>query len=251
MLCCFAALYWIVDYSSPLSANENQSGIPKAVPDYNDSKTTLVVLDSANTDFFFLVKLNALQNKVGIVTIPSDFYLSAANRTMADSMAYAGIMQCVQDVSEQFDISVDHHLLVDSTALCSIMSGFSPLNSNSLAIPQSVKEYLLSPSGYTDISALVNSIDLSAPMLDNPIGREFLNLAATSLVENNMQNICDSAIEKIKENSSFVTTNIGTQEADRLRRIVTFLINSDTQFDRLVLADPATAQQEIDTLLKE
>jgi hypothetical protein len=66
-----------------------------------------------------------------------------------------------------------------------------------------------------------------------------------------MQNICDHALDDLKENSSYLTTNINTRDTDRLRRIMTFLLSSEVQFDHLVLSDPATAQSEIDKLLKE
>ena len=72
-----------------------------------------------------------------------------------------------------------------------------------------------------------------------------------TLIKTNMQNICDYALGDLTENSSYLTTNINTLEADRLRRIITFLLSADVQFDRLVLCDAATARQEIDRILKE
>ncbi len=252
MLCCFTALYWIIGYSSPQSVAENQTGVPILTPDYNDTKTTLIVMDTESADFFFLLKLNALQNKVSLVSVPSSFYLSASQRTMGESMNYAGIMQCVQDISRQFDISVDYHLMCDKTTIDKIMSSFSGLSTENLnGIPQSVSSYLLKGSSYIDTTTLVNAVDMSAAVLDNPLGIEFLNLAALTLIENNMQNIYDYALSDTKENSSRMTTNISTQDIDRLRRIVNFLLQNQVQFDRLVLTEPVSAQEEIDKVLKE
>ncbi|MBE6878286.1 MAG: hypothetical protein E7488_03860 [Ruminococcaceae bacterium] len=252
MLCCFTALYWIVEYSSPYPAAEGQTGVPILIPDYNDTKTALIVMDAESADFFFILKLNALQNKVCLVSVPSSFFLSQVGRTMGESMDYAGIMQCVQDISRQFDISVDYHLMCDKTALDKIISSFSGLHTENLAgIPQSVSRYLLKSSEYIDTTTLVNAVDMSASVLDNPVGIEFLNLAGLALIENNMQNIHDYALSDIKNASSRLTTNISTQDTDRLRRIVNFLLQSKVQFDRLVLCDPATAQSEIDRILKE
>ncbi|MBR6519158.1 MAG: hypothetical protein IKT63_05750 [Oscillospiraceae bacterium] len=252
MVCGFTALYWITAYSAPQSAAENKTSVPLLTPDYNDTKTALIVVEADSTPFFFLLKLNALQKKVSLVSIPSSFPLAASQRTMAESMSYAGIMQCVQDISEEFDISVDYHLLCDKTALERIVSSFGSLNIKNIdGIPASVKNYLLKGSDYIDTAALVNAVYMSAAVLDNAVGLEFLNLAAMALIKANMQNICDYALGDLTENSSYLTTNINTREADRLRRIITFLLSADVQFDRLVLCDAATAQQEIDRILKE
>ena len=48
MICCFTALYWIVGYSAPQSAAENKTGVPILTPDYNDTKTALIVMDTEN-----------------------------------------------------------------------------------------------------------------------------------------------------------------------------------------------------------
>ena len=252
MLCCFMALYWIVDYSAPLPAGENQSGVPILTPDYNDTKTTLLIFDTADTDFFLLLKLNALQKKVSLVSIPSDFYLSSSGRTLSESMGYAGPMQCVQDLSRQFDITVDYHLVCDKSSLSSVLSSFSALNTNLIDnIPKSVKEYLLNGNNYIHTATLVNAVDTAASALDNPIGLEFINTAGLWLVQNNISAICDYALDSVKENTSYVTTNISTKDIDRLKRICTFLISDSTTYDRLVLQNNETAQSEIDHILKE
>lgn len=252
MLCCFAALYWVVGYTSPLSAGEGKSDVPILTPDYNDSKTTLIVMDTESADFFFILKLNALQNKVCLVSIPSSFYLSDAQRTISESMQYAGILQCVQDISTQFDITIDYHLLCDKTSLDKLLGSFSGLDIRSLPdIPQSISSYLLKGSEYVDTATLVNALDMSAAVLDNAVGTEFLNLAGLILIKNNMQNICDYALDDIKECFSYLTTNIGTLDIDRLKRITDFLLNDSTIYDRIVLADTETAQSEIDRMLKE
>ena len=252
MLCCYMALYWIIGFSSPKTAGENARGIPLLTPDYNDSKTTLLIMRCNNADFFFLLKLNALQNKASLVSIPSDFHLSSAERTLAESMAYAGPMQCVQDLSRQFDITIDYHLLCDKSSMSSLLSSFSSLKISSLeGIPQSVSSYLLKGSEYMDTTTLLGAVDMAAAVLDNPVGLEFLNLVGLKLMENNMSNICDYALEDIKTVFTSIDTNIGTKDIDRLRRICTFLLNNSTQFERTVLADSATAQQEIDRMFKE
>ena len=252
MLCGFAALYWIADYSSPIQTGENRTDIPILTPDYNDSKTALIVMDTDSADFFFLLKLNALQKKVSLVSVPSSFYLSSAGRTMGESMKYAGIMQCVQDICAEFDITVNYHLLCDKTSMDSLLSSFSGFSADIFPdMPQSIKSFLLKGSEYIDTTTLVNSVDMSAAVLDNPLGLEFLSAAGLQLLENNMQNICDYALADIKNNFSNLTTNIGTQDIDRLKRIISFLIDDSTKYDRIVLSDTETAQGEIDSILKE
>ena len=252
MLCGFAALYWIVDYTTPMQTGENRTDVPILTPDYDDSKTSLIVMDTQSADFFFLLKLNALQNKVSLVSVPSSFYLSAAGRTMGESMEYAGIMQCVQDICTEFDIAVNHHLLCDKTTMDSLLYSFSGFSADSFPdMPQSIKSFLLKGSEYIDTTTLVNSVDMSAAVLDNPLGLEFLNAAGLQLVKNNMQNICDYALEDIKDNFSNLTTNIGTQDIDKLKRITGFLVNDSTVYNRLVLTDAETAHAEMNRILKE
>ena len=252
MLCGFAALYWIIDYTAPQTVGENKNDIPILTPDYNDSKTALIVMDTDSADFFFLLKLNALQNKVSLVSVPSSFYLSSAGRTMGESMEYAGIMQCVQDICAEFDITVNYHILCDKTAMDSLLSSFSGFSADSFPdMPQSIKNFLLKGSEYIDTTTLVNAVDMSAAVLDNLLGIEFLNAAGLQLIKSNMQNICDYTLGDIKDNFSNLTTNIGTQDIDRLKRITSFLIHDNTEFDRLVLTDSETARAEIDRILKE
>ena len=252
MLCCFTALYWIVDYSAPLAAGEKQGGIPILTPDYNDTKTTLLIFDTDDADFFFLLKLNALQKKTSLVSIPSDFYLSSSGRTLGESMDYAGAMQCVQDLSRQFDIAVDYHLVCDKNSLGQILSSFSGLEINLFSgMPLAVKEYLSGNLATVDTSALITAVDRCAAMLNTPVGIEFINAAGLWLVQNNMANICDYALDDIKKNTSYITTNISTKDIDRLKRICSFLLTDSTSYDRLVLNNTETAQTEIDSILKQ
>lgn len=252
MLCCFAAMYWLVVYPSPQSAANSKEGVPVLNPDYNDSKTTLIVVDFDTADFFFLLKLNALQNKVSLVSIPSAFELSKSQRTVRESMEYAGVMQCVQDISNEFDISVDYHLLCDRVTLDSITASFSPVDIQAIdGIPQSVEEYLFRGSPVVDITALINAAENSAAILDNEVGIKFLNLAVLQLIKSNMQNICDYALEDIKSNSSCLSTNMGAQDIQRVGRIINFLLREDASYEGLVLSDSEDAQEEIDRLLKQ
>lgn len=252
MLCCYMALYWIVGYSSSKAAGDNAGGVPLLTPDYNDSKTTLVVMRCDGGDFYFLLKLNALQNKVSLVSVPSDFYLSLPGRTLGESMEYAGVMQCVQDLSQQFDITIDYHLLCDKSSMENLLASFSGLEIAQLeGIPQSVKEYLLKGSEYMDTTALLGAVDMAAAVLNNPTGLEFLNLAGFNLIKNNMANLCDYALEDIKTAFTNITTNIGTKDIDRLRRICNFLLDKTVEFERAVLTDEESAAEQIDRIFKE
>lgn len=252
MLCGFMAMYWISVYDAPQATGENKTGVPVLTPDYNDSKTTLVILDADSADFFFLIKLNALQNKVNVVSLPSSLHLSSAGRTLGESMAYAGAMQCVQDISENFDISVDYHLVCGLDSIEKITAGFAPFDVSSVdGIPQSVSSYILNGRNTTGIAALSAAVYSHASVLDNLVGITFLNMAAEKLIRDNMESIYATSIDSIKENFSRLSTNMNTEDLDRLKRIMAFLLADNVQFDRIVLSDAATAQQDINRILKE
>ena len=252
MLCGFMVMYWISVYDAPQAAGENKTGVPVLTPDYNDSKTTLVILDADSADFFFLIKLNALQNKVNVVSLPASLHLSSAGRTLGESMVYAGAMQCVQDISESFDISVDYHLVCSHDSVEKITSGFVPFDISSAEdIPQSVSSYILNNRSITETAALSAAVYSHAAVLDNDVGLTFLNAAVEKLIRDNMEAIYATSIDSIKENFSRLDTNMNTEDLDRMKRIMTFLLANKVQFDRIVLSDTETAQQDINRILKE
>lgn len=250
MLMCFMGLYWYMQYSQPKAAGETQHNVPILSLTPEDTKTTLVVLDCDEAQFYFLLQLNAIQQKVNVISLPSSFYLSQPQRTLGQSMDYAGVRQCVQDLSQQFDITVDYFLAGDETAFGALIDSFDAIDTHSVELPQSIGQYLLKGNRYVDASTLLTAIAASPALLDNGVGIEFLNTLADTLLQNNLQKLENDVPAAIKENYTLLNTNIGTQELNRLVRIVKLLGNAPVQYAALILENGENAQQQVEDMLK-
>lgn len=246
MICAFLGIYWSLG-STPQAAGTPQSGVPIYQPGPQDSKTLLLGVENGEVNFFFLVKLNALQNKVNFISIPGNLKLDTANRTLNESLKYAGVMQCVYDLKQEFEVNIDYHLYCNSESLEKILSSFNGLDISQLedSLPQSIQQLLLKGSNYLDTGTLIKAVRMSAGMLDNALGLEFLNKAGCVLLEHNIENLLTYSLSDIKNNFSGLNTNLNVQSLSQLERILTFLNQSEVVFERLVLSDDADNKQQL------
>lgn len=249
MLICFVGLYWFVQYSQPQAAGEAQHNVPILSLTPDDTKTTLVVLDCDEAQFYFLLQLNAIQQKVNLVSVPSSLYMSLPQRTLGQSMDYAGVRQCVQDLSQQFDITVDYFLVGDAAVFGTLLDSFAEIDTEDIELPKSVEQYLLKGNRYVDVNTLLTAIAVSPALLDNGVGIGFLNMTGCTLLKNNLQKLEKDVPQAIKDNYSLLNTDIGTRELDGLVRIVRLLGNAPVQYGALV-PDAENAQTQVEEILK-
>lgn len=249
MLICYSVLYWTIP---PESVDKSQKNVPILTAQPQDSKTTLLVLNNEDTNFFFLLKFNGIQKKVGLISIPSDFYIESCGRTILESYDYAGIMQCVQDLSTEFDLNIHYHLLCNEKTLSKIISSFSGIYVDKINdfTPQSVKELIFKGTDYMDIGTFISTVAQLSVYLDNTVGLEFINNIGMYLIKNNMLNIAAYSIDDVKKNFSYLKTNIATEDFERFKRIFTLLNNSEVEFSNILLKQD-TAQEDITRLFKE
>ena len=250
MIISFMAVYWVAGRQADKAAGKNQQGVPILSLTPEDTKTLLLVLDDSDAKFYFLLQLNGIQNKVNLVSVPASYYLSLPQRTLAQSMDYAGVRQCVQDLSEQFGIAVDYYLVADITQFTKLVEVFGEIDTSKIQIPQSVKTYLLKNVQYISPKALMDVVGVSPSLLDNGIGIEFLNTVGDFLLQHNLEKL-EAVGDKIKENYTKISTDINTRDIQQLKRIVRLLKGSQVEFAHIVLQDEADAQQQINTLFKE
>lgn len=253
MLCAFAAIYWSLGISPKQAADATKTDVPILKAGLDDSKTLLVCAKEQDTQFFLLIKFNALQNKVSVASIPSSLPLDKVGQTLSQSFDYAGMLQCVSDLKQQFDIAVDYHILCDYDGLGGIISSFSDFRLEELgeSLPESVKNILLAGSESLDPKTIVNILKMAASTLDSEIGLEFLNNSALILLKNNLENLRDYGATDIKDNFSYLTTNLNVQALDKLHRILSLLCENEVSFERLVLSDEETATEQLHTFLSE
>lgn len=197
----FGILYWSVSATDSYTAT-NQNSIPLAVADSSDNKTTLVFADNGENSVFLLIKLNAVDKKVSVTAVPADFS-AAAGRTLAESFEYAGIMQCVEDLSVSSDIAIDYHIVLNSEDIQNLSSSFADIN-----LPHILAS-------------------------DNP---GYLAQTAASVIENNLTNIQNYTLAYIPKNFSYLSTNIGKTEAAKLNRILNLLQRSRAEYTSAVIS---------------
>jgi hypothetical protein len=165
-------------------------------------------------------------------------------------MDYAGVRQCVQDLSRQFDLTIDYYLVTDLAQLSKLMDGFGQLDTEKVAVPQSIKSYLLKSTRFVSVDTILDGIAISPSLLDNSIGIEFLNLAGITLLQTNLEKM-ETVADSIRENYTAINTDINTKDLDAIKRIIRLLKSTKTEFGRLVVTQETDSQAEVDKLLKE
>lgn len=199
----FGALYWL-SAPSPQTAGTNQNNIPITKATVSDNKTTLVYLHSQADSAFLLIQLNAINNSASVTAIPADYYISHRSRTLAQSFEYAGIMQCVQDLSEHLDTDINYHLDLDCEKL-----------------PQ------------FDLSFISAGTASDIPFTD------LLSLASLTAqaIKDNISEIQSLFLPIIPANFSYLYTNMGKTEIAHISRILTLLVQNNADFDCTVLTN--------------
>lgn len=196
VLVSFAVLYWFITPSQQ-PAGAYQQGVPITNATSADNKTCLVSLQQEENQIFFIIKLNAVDRKVSVTAVPADYYISHSSRTLQDSFSYAGIMQCVQDISLQLDIPIDYHLVLVKDTLPDVTA--------ELAADLPLSQFFsLSP-------------DSAAALISDTI-------------QTNLAEIQTVILPHICENLTWMHTNIGKTQATAIDRILTLLQRSGAEY---------------------
>lgn len=246
----FAGVYLSISYSSK-DAGTNQENVPVINVQPDDFKTALICLEGDKTDLFFLLNLNAIQEKTSFIVLPSDLYLEKSQKTLQENMDYAGILQCVQSVSEEYAIDIHYYLSCDGENLSDILYSFSDIQYSDVEgfMPQSAANLIFNQKSSLDISSFISAVSANMQYLDNPLGHSFLANIGSLIIQQNMQAIYEDVFDSIKENFTAVQTNISTQDIDKLKRILTFL-NTKCDFYFAAVTEE-NAYSEIDRLIKQ
>ena len=214
MLCMFGGLYHIVR-TETRAAETKQQGIAVEQLQPKESKTLLWVNRGEGGDTFFVIKLNAIQNKVTVVALGEDFYMDKRQRTLGQAMAYAGVRQCVQDLSEHFDIKISWHLVCDGKTAADML-GFME---NSSAEIRGEGE----TGGEAHIAAKTAEL---LKMLDIPVGNtDFYAQTVCGLIKANMPQICSNMKTEIRNRYTDISTDLNTADVSQLEKIAQSLCN--------------------------
>ena len=212
-----------------------QPGIAKTVPGVNDSKTLLLGLGEGENPYFFVIKLSAITNRIGIGCISGQYEFSDG-KTLAKSLKSAGIMQCLLDIEEEFDVKIDHYIYCSWQQAALLAKDMANINTDSLGekLPPVIKDFLLSGAEKLAADTLINCRQKAAAFLDNEIGLAFLTETMAQLIMASSTNLADIT-ENIKDNYSDIYTNLNTTSLAQLQRICQFLAVSHIEYPRRVI----------------
>ncbi len=234
----FTVLYRF-SFPSLNPADANGENIPIAAPDSTDNKTILIFANGEKSGIFALLKLNAVDKKISFVTFPKDFIPPKSSRSLIESFEYAGIMQCVQDLSECFDISINHHMLIDSEILTAICRSFSPVSCNIISspIPSNIQCFEDNSIGIDELAYIM---DTQNELTEQEL--KFISEVCLKIIQNNLENIQNYALSDIIKNMSYLTTDIGKQEIGKLSRIISLFQRANPQFVFGVMPQNSTSE---------
>lgn len=253
MLAAFGALYLSLDVK-PKETDKAKAGIAIKQPGIDDSKTILLCAGQEDCQFFFLIKFNALQNKISIMSISPSYTLEKTGRSLTQSMEKAGMLQCVYDLKNEFSLTVDYYLHCDWDTLALVFEEFSDFGVNELGenLPESVKNILLKGAEKLDVNSLINIAKTAQGFLDNQVGLGFLNESAYVLIKYNLPKLSTSAPQKIEKNYSRMNTSLNVISLEKLKTIINFLVEGEADYARdIIVNDEPEAQKKIDALFKE
>ena len=252
MLAVFGLLYLMLD-KDIIETDTNQPGVAVA-PGVYDTKNLFVCAGSDECRFFFVLRLNAPQSKISVVSVSPSYVYPSTGRSLSQSMEKAGVLQCIMDTEEEFGIEIDNYLCCDWDEMRTILQDFKDFSIDTLGenLPQSIRGLLLKNAEKLDADSLINAVEKREKFLDNQLGLAFLNECAYMLMYANGENLYSYAGNRLKECYSLLDTNINTETLKDFQRILRFLDPETTEYIReVVTADDNRATEKINRAFLE
>ncbi len=238
IFCLYAGMLFLINSNNTTQEiNVNQEGVAILTPDVDDSKNILIVLEGYENRFFYILNLNAIQNKVSLVSVHDDFLLKESGNTIDENFQKAGIMQSSFDLSKDFGITIDHYLKLDYDTIIELSKDFNDVNIKSISdgMPAELQALLLKSAEEIDINSIINLIMKGENILSTKEGTAFFNELLFFLLRDNIFDIDDEFIKSFKENFSYIQTDINTVAIEKLSKIHSFFSLEETVFLRDVI----------------
>ena len=212
-----------------------QTGVPKVAPGVHDSKTLLLGLGDSENPYFFLIKMSAINNRIGIGCVSPSFEFSDGD-SMADSMRQAGMMQCLLDMEKELGINIDYYLQCSWRQAAALAEDMDEINIDGIGrdMPPVIRDFVLKGAEKISGESLVNCARKAAGFLDNEIGLAFLTESMAQLIMANPHRL-EGVTDAIKENYSALNTNLNTTSLAGMKRIAGFLADSYVEYPRRVI----------------
>lgn len=213
--------------------------VPVAKPGVNDSKTLLIGV--GDTPFFFLVKLNAIENRVAIAGI------SPGWENLGGVCSAAGGSRAAQAASAALGVKIDYYLICGGEQAREILRDFGEIEVESA--PAAIGQYLLKNARRADGDSLINRREAAGGFLDNRVGIEFLTLCRERFVRGNWDSFAQKLAAAVKEGYNSLDTNLNTADLEGLERIGGFLAKVEPQiFTGRIAAQDGEAKEKISRL---
>ncbi len=248
---CYFILYLSIDNKASVTG-ENKFDVPINMPRVNDSKTLFLEVGKENP-FFFIIKFNAIEGKVCIVSISPTYKYKTSDLTLAESLKKAGIMQCVLETSKEFDIKIDYFLECSWQELGLLIGDLSDFGIESLSknMPKSIQNFLLKGAENIDGRTIVNAAEKASVFLDNELGLGFLNESAYLIIKNNINLLAETCGKQMKNNFNKFNTDINPEGMKNFERILNFLNIEGVEYPRCVITkNTINADEQISEILK-
>lgn len=242
---------WAVVQGRSSETDTPQPGVPKTSAGVYDRKTLLLELGDKENPYFFLLKFSAINNRIGICCISSEYEFSDGG-TLGESFEQAGIMQCLLDMEEEFGIDIDYYLQCSWQQAGALVKDMADIGLASLGenLPTVIRDYLLKGAEKADGQSLISCAEKAAGFLDNEIGLAFLTESMAQLIINNPQQLCQ-VTALLKENYSSLVTSLNTAALADMDRITGLLAQRYVEYPRQVILKGDNQAREKIALIME
>lgn len=227
---------------SRVKPTENpQSGVPILQPTADDRKTILIMTGETEPETFVLVRFDALENKIAVVSLPAQTVVlsSGVPRTLQQAVESAGPAQAVAALKETLKISVDHYIYCKPDQLVELTKqlGNTEMKLSNYISDESMRELKLDIPG-------VETLTLTTEMLKDALVQPAKNQMAHHLLRaqgylaflrSGEKWLAQVLTQSMRTAASKYSTNLTAIEIYDYERIFLFLQKKEPVFAACVL----------------
>ncbi len=228
-----------------VQADATTNGVPIALPSPDDKLTCLAMIQQEDTNYFLLLGLDAVKNRISVLGFPKDTVVllpQGGTSTLEQEATQAGPGRAAELLSQTLQIEIPHYLLAKSTDLtkASSMLGAVTVNlsgydiSGAKASVGKAPVCMMVPEQVFSLLDEWNLKDTQKSSLFANITGEFLLAAIQS----------DSTIptQILRQASSKLLTTLTSQEFRQIDRICKLMNGKESEFSPEIL--PGTAAND-------
>lgn len=231
-----------------LEINSMQAGTPAPKvamvnPGAEDSKTILIKTKVGRLPQYYLLKLNAIENKVGLVAI-SPRYKGIDQVSSLQGMGAARDM-----LKAELGVFIDYYLAIGEEQLRQVCRRFCEVEIDGIEMPAVIRGYLLKNAQMADADSVLNRVRMCAGPLDSQVGLEFLGGYVMALIRANLVDNMGYAIKQVRNCYSYTDTDMNTNSLDRMEIIARFLSKGTAECRYgIIAAEEEMAREKVEKI---